>query len=227
MLPLIIGGVLLLALIYGPSLWVRRVMARHRTPTDRYPGTGAELARHLLKRLDLPQVTVESTEQGDHYDPMAKAVRLSPDNHDGRHLTAVTVAAHEVGHALQDAIGYQPLVWRTRLARIASRAQRVGGFLLLAIPILLILTRVPASALMLLVAGLASVGLAVLVHLITLPTEFDASFRRALPLLESGYLKPEDRPAARRILAAAALTYVAAALMSVFNIWVWLRMLLR
>lgn len=227
MLPLILAGVLLLALIYGPSLWVRRVMARYRTPEDRYPGTGGEFARHLLKRLQLDHVGVEATEQGDHYDPMQKMVRLSPENYQGRHLTAVTVAAHEVGHALQDAIGYKPLVWRTQLAVFAARAQRLGGFLLLAIPLLLILTRVPASAVMLLVAGLASVGLAVLVHLITLPTEFDASFRRALPLLEAGYLKPEDRPAARRILTAAALTYVAAALMSVFNIWVWLRMLLR
>lgn len=227
MVPLIVGGLLLLALIYGPSLWVRRVMARYRTPEDRYPGTGAEFAGHLLKRLQLDHVRVESTEQGDHYDPMEKVVRLSPANHDGKHLTAVTVAAHEVGHALQDAIGYQPLMWRTRLAVFAAKAQRFGGFLLLAIPVLLILTRVPASAVMLLAAGLGSVGLAVLVHLITLPTEFDASFRRALPLLEAGYLKPEDEPAARRILTAAALTYVAAALMSVFNIWVWLRMLLR
>ncbi len=223
---LAIAGLVLLVLIYGPSLWVRRVMARYHSPRDRYPGTGAELARDLLRRLDLAHVRVEETGSGgDHYDPAERAVRLGPENYSGRSLTAVSVAAHEVGHAIQHADGYQPLRWRTRLVRFSHAAQRLGAVLLLAAPVMMVATRAPAAGLLFLAGGGLTMGSAVVVHLVTLPTEVDASFRRALPLLEAGYLKPEDTPAARRILTAAAFTYVAAALASLLNVWVWLRLL--
>lgn len=221
---LILAGVILVAASV-PGLWVRWVMHRYHRPADRYEGTGAELARHLLERLELSEIRVEKTQQGDHYDPLAQCVRLSRDNHDGRSLTAVTVAAHEVGHAVQDAMGYRPLYWRTHLARWASAGQRMGVALLLGLPVLLALTRSPALLVPMVALGLGGLAMGVLVHLVTLPTELDASFRRALPLLEAGYLRPEDRPHARRILRAAALTYVAAAAMSLLNIWLWLRLL--
>ena len=91
--------VILLACVYLPGLWVRRIMRKYAAPEDRYreQGTGAELARHLLDRFDLANVKVEETEIGDHYDPEAQAVRLTPDNFGKHSLTAVTVAAHEVG----------------------------------------------------------------------------------------------------------------------------------
>ncbi|MGD2173665.1 MAG: zinc metallopeptidase, partial [Gammaproteobacteria bacterium] len=83
-----------IALIYGPQLWVRWVLNRHnRLPESNFPGTGGELARHLLDRYDLKEVSVEITDLGDHYDPMARAVRLTRDKHDGKTLTAITVAA--------------------------------------------------------------------------------------------------------------------------------------
>jgi len=88
--------------IFGPQLWTRRVFAKHATPRPDFPGTGAELARHLLNRFDMQHVKVEPTETGDHYDPVIKAVRLTPHIFDGKSLTAITVAAHEVGHAIQD-----------------------------------------------------------------------------------------------------------------------------
>lgn len=216
---------LLLALAFGPSLWVRKVMARYQQPEDRYPGTGAQLAAHLLRRLDLDHVRVEESEIGDHYDPVDRVVRLSPRNYHGRSLTAVTVAAHEVGHAVQDGFGYAPLHWRFRLVKLSRYAQMIGAGLLIAMPVILAITRAPSAGGILMVAVLLSMGSAVLVHLITLPTELDASFRRAMPLLEAGYLKPEDQPHARRILLAAALTYVAAALMGLFSVWAWLRIL--
>ena len=96
---IVVMVVLLLALVFGPGLWVRRVIERYSDPPDRYAGTGAQLARFLLNKLGMQHVAVESTDQGDHYDPAAKAVRLTPDKYDGRSLTAITVAAHEVGHA--------------------------------------------------------------------------------------------------------------------------------
>lgn len=215
------------AVIFLPQLWVKRVLKRYQQPADRYQGSGAELARHLLDRLGLEGVGVEQTEPGsDHYDPEARMVRLSPENHDSASLTAITVAAHEVGHAIQHADGYRPLVWRTQLVRGLQRWQRVGVILLALMPVAILALRLPRAGLVLLVIGLATLASGIVVHLMTLPTEIDASFRRALPLLEKGgYLRPGDRPHARRILTAAALTYVASSLMGLVNFWWWLRIL--
>ena len=219
---------ILLGAVFGPGLWVRRVMERYSRPEDRYRVTGAELARELLHGLGLGHVRVEVTEAGDHYDPDAETVRLSPAHHGGRSLTAVTVAAHEVGHAVQHAAGYGPLLWRQRLVRATRRTQQLGPGLLMAAPVVAGLTRAPGVALLMVLGGLLSIGSAILVHLVTLPTEWDASFRRAMPLLErSGHLYPGDRFHARRILTAAALTYVAQSLASLLNFWTWFRMLVR
>lgn len=220
--------VVLLALVFGPGLWVRHVMRRYSEPADRYPGTGAELVRHLAAELDLPQLRVEQTELGDHYDPEEKVVRLTPDKYNGRSLTAITVAAHEVGHALQDRDGYGPLRWRSRLVKSMRGAERLGAALLMASPFLGLLTRAPAAGLLLFVGGLLTLASSTLVHLVTLPTEFDASFGRALPVLErANILKPVDRPHARRLLTAAAFTYVAASLMSLLNIARWWALIRR
>lgn len=218
---------LLLAAVFGPSLWARAILRRYSSHREDFPGTGGELARHLLDRFEMSDVRVEETKQGDHYDPRAKAVRLSPENLTGKSLTAVTVAAHEVGHAVQDHRGYAPLHLRTRLVGLAQGAEKLGALLLMVMPFAAMLTRAPSAGLLMLLGGLLSFGTAVLVHLITLPVELDASFRRALPVLASGYLRPEDRPAARRILTACALTYVAGSLASMLNLWRWIAILRR
>ena len=216
------------ALVFGPAIWVSRVLDRYSTPADRYPGTGGELARHLLDKHGLQAVTVETTDQGDHYDPGAKAVRLSDDKFGGRSLTAITVAAHEVGHALQDHDGYAPLHLRTRLVKATRGIEKVGAGVLMVAPFLGLVTRVPAIGLITFGAGLLTLGTSALVHFITLPTEFNASFARALPMLdEHRVLKPVDKPHARRLLMAAALTYVSASLMSLLNIARWLAILRR
>ena len=225
---LLILAVLLLALVFGPSLWVQWVMRRYQAPENRYPGTGAELARHLARRLALNDVTVEETDGGDHYDPSDKTVRLSSRNYHGRSLTAVTVAAHEVGHALQHGDGYRPLQFRTQLVEGSALLQKLGAGMLMAAPFVALLTRAIPSSALLFLGGLLSLGTATVVHLATLPVEFDASFGRALPIMEQGgYLKPEDRPHARRLLRAAALSYVAASLMSLLNIARWWAILRR
>ena len=220
--------VLLLALVFGPGLWVRRVMERYSDPPDRYSGTGAQLARFLLDKLGMQHVKVESTDEGDHYDPAAKVLRLTPDKYDGRSLTAITVAAHEVGHAIQDHQDYGPLRWRSYLVRVAQPVQRVGAGALMVAPFIGALTRAPSIGIIMFLAGFLTLATSTLVHLATLPTEFDASFRRALPLLdEQRVLKKVDRPHARRLLTAAALTYVSASLMSLLNIARWWAILRR
>jgi len=225
---LLLPFVLILLLIFGPGWWVRNVMSRYSSPADRYEGTGGELARYLLDRLDLKHVKVEETAEGDHYDPQEKAVRLTNDKLNGRSLTAVTVAAHEVGHALQDKDGFAPLKLRSRLVTMTRPVQRLGAGILMAAPFIGMLTRAPSISLLMIAGGMMSLGASTVVHLVTLPTEWDASFRRALPMLEHGeILHPVDLPHARRLLTAAALTYVAASLASLLNIARWWALLRR
>jgi Zn-dependent membrane protease YugP len=218
--------ILMIGLSIVPTLWVRAVMDRHSVERSDFPGTGGELARHLLDEMNLGDVKVERVLKGDHYDPQAKAVRLSAKTYDGRSLTAVVVAAHEVGHAMQDATDYKPLKARTRLAKTAMIVERVGSVVMLAAPVFAGIIRHPAGALIPMGAGFAILSMSVVVHLMTLPVEYDASFGRALPVLKAGrYIPDRDMPAARTILRAAAFTYVAAAFMSLINIARWLRVL--
>ena len=217
-----------LMLIYGPQLWVQWVLNRYNHDAEEnFPGTGGELARHLLDRYDLQEIKVEVTEAGDHYDPMTRAVRLTRDKFDGKTLTAITVAAHECGHAFQHAAGEPMFILRTRLAGISIVAQRVGSFLLFAAPFSVLITKLPAAALLNLSGAFLIMGFAVVMHLLTLPVEIDASFNKALPLLSSGYLSQQQMPAARSILRAAAWTYVAASLATLLNFWRWLAILRR
>lgn len=225
---LLLPFLLLFALVFGPGWWVRNVMSRYSSPEDRYDGTGGELARYLLDSNDLHHVRVEETDKGDHYDPIEKVIRLTPEKLNGRSLTAVTVAAHEVGHAIQDAVGFAPLKIRTQLITLTRPVERLGAGILMAAPLIGILTRAPMVSLLMMLGGFMSLGTATLVHLVTLPTELDASFMRAMPILEKGnILKPVDLPHARRLLKAAALTYLSASLASLLNIARWWTLLKR
>jgi Zn-dependent membrane protease YugP len=226
----LIAGLLLFAAILLPGFWVKRILQKYSKPADRYleQGTGAALARHLLDRFELADVGVEETDMGDHYDPQSRKVRLTPDNYSGHSLTAVTVATHEVGHALQHARGELLFDYRQRLVRAAMAGERVGSLLLVGAPIIAMLTKVPQAGLVMLLLAVGTMALGTLVHLVTLPVELDASFNKALPILADGaYLRDGDLPHARRILKAAALTYVAGSLASLLNLGRWLVILRR
>ncbi len=210
---------LVLAVIFLPQWWVRHVLARHQVERPDLGGTGAELARLLLDKADLRHVKVELTQDGDHYDPVDEVVRLSLPHHDGRSVAALAVAAHEVGHALQHANGDRVFALRGRLAPGVVWFERLAQVVFFSIPLLGALARSPilAGLQIALVVGLMASRL--IVHLVTLPVEMDASFRRALPILQAGRFVPEaDLPAARQVLKAAALTYVSAALLSLVDI---------
>lgn len=216
--------ILLIGLIFGPQFWVRQTMARYAEERPDFPGSGGELAQHLITELGLDGVKLEKTDGGDHYSPADKTVRLSPGNFDGRSVTAAAVAAHEVGHALQHRDSFAPLIMRQRLVGHAVTIEKVGSILLLATPFVFALTRAPSVLVFELLAGLAILASTIFVHLATLPTELDASYKRALPILEN-YLHPDDMPGARRVLKAAAFTYVAAALISLIDVARWIRIL--
>lgn len=223
----LLGSLILLAVVF-PQVWVRWVFARHSRELPTIPGKGGQLARHLLDRFELDGVKVEETERNrDHYDPSANAIRLGPENFHGRSLTAVAVAAHEVGHAIQFNRKEPVTHLRTRYLGTAHRLQRIGSALLLAMPLLFAIFRVPHAMLLTGVVGVATMFVSVAMYAAILPEEFDASFGKALPILEQGsYVSAAEMPAVRQILRAAAFTYVAGALADVLNLGRWL-MLLR
>jgi hypothetical protein len=137
------------------------------------------------------------------------------------------VAAHECGHAFQHAAAEPLFMMRTRLAKISVFAQRLGSLLLFAAPFIVLVTRLPSAAVFNISGAFLIMGFAIVMHLFTLPVEIDASFKKALPLLSSGYLTEKQVPAARSILRAAAWTYVAASLASLLNFWRWIALLRR
>ena len=221
----LILGILLVVLILGPQYWAKHVLQKYSGHREDIPGTGEELVKHLRKKFNLRHLKVESTEMGDHYDPTDKTVRLSKDNFDKRSLTAITVAAHEFGHALQDAKNYKPLNARTTMVRTA---QKLGGVALVIMPLIALTPAGARLALPLFLVVILSMLVNTVVHLVTLPVEFDASFGRALPILKEGqYINNNDYLAARKILTACALTYLASSLSGLLNFWRWLRMLRR
>jgi Zn-dependent membrane protease YugP len=223
---LVAGGLLVLAIVFGPQLWIRRVLAQHGGERPDFPGTGAELARHLLDEAGLQAVPVEETDKGDHYDPQSRTVRLLPQHYGGRSVSAVAVAAHEVSHAVQHARGEPSFARRVALVGRLIWVERVAGGMLLLAPIVFALVKSPVLLALEIAAGVALLGVRVVVHAVTLPVEFDASFGKALPVLERGrYLSDADMPAARSVLRAAAWTYVAAALMTLLDVARWFRII--
>jgi uncharacterized protein len=222
---IILGILALLALIFGPQYWVKSVMARHSAHRPDLPGSGGELARHLLDEAGLSDVGLEETPSGtDHYDPIDRVVRLSPENLTGRSVTAVAVAAHEVGHAVQHRDGDPFLVTRTQWAGGLAGLDKVAFWMLLSIPIIGIIIKSPAIAMLQVGAIIALMTGRVLMHVLTLPMEIDASFKRALPVLEQGgFLQAQDLSDARQVLKAAAGTYVASALATLLDVVRWIR----
>jgi Zn-dependent membrane protease YugP len=220
-------GILVAAAIFGPTLWVRWVMNHYGGDDPTIAGTGGELAEHLAKRFDI-EVSIEETALGDHYDPGERVVRLTASNFHGRSLTAIAVATHEMGHAVQHHLNDKRLAARTRLAPVVVTVARVSSGLMSAAPVFGLLLQHPVPFTLLAAVGLSGLIARALLHAVTLPTEWDASFGKALPILIKGrYIKPEDEAAVRRVLRAAALTYVAAALADVLNLFRWAAMLRR
>ncbi|MFK7993327.1 MAG: zinc metallopeptidase [Granulosicoccus sp.] len=225
----VFGVIGLFLLILGPQLWIRWVFFRYKADLEDLPGTGAELARHLLRRFEIEAVKVEETTPfSDHFDSEEAAVRLSPDNYHGRSLTAVAVAAHEVGHAIQWHRNEEIFKLRQRFIPLATKLQKAGLALLSLSPVIGIITRHPAGILAPLAGGALMAVCAAATYLIVLPEEWDASFNKALPVLTEGrYVSDAQLPAVKQILRAAALTYAAGALASILQLWRWLPLLLR
>ncbi|HQE62352.1 MAG TPA: zinc metallopeptidase [Candidatus Latescibacteria bacterium] len=177
--------------------------------------TGRAVATQILRQNMLNDVEVGhvSGHLSDHYDPTSKTVNLSHSNYASYSVASLAVAAHEVGHALQHAHGYQPVTWRSRLVPVANIGS-TAAFPLFFIGLLF----GKGLGLFFMDLGIALFLFALLFHIVTLPVEFNAS-KRALAILEdSGMLAADEIPGAKAVLRAAALTYVASATMALMNL---------
>lgn len=174
--------------------------------------TGAQAAREILRSAGVRDVEIELTRGflSDHYDPRSRVLRLSESVYSGNSIASVGVAAHEAGHAIQHAHGYMPLKLRSALVPISSLGSN------LAWPLLIIGVIFMAQSLIL--AGIVFFSLAVLFQIVTLPVEFNASSRALQALPASGILSDTEVTGARKVLSAAALTYVAAATAAILQL---------
>ncbi|MCT2537369.1 zinc metallopeptidase [Aquibacillus koreensis] len=209
-----LGGYLIyIALLMIIPLWAQsRVKSTYKkyakVATSSYM-TGAQVARKILDDNGLFSVTIEETKGtlSDHYDPRKKVVRLSTDNYHGHSMAAAAIAAHEVGHAIQDAEAYSFLRFRHALFPIASLGDKMSFILIIAGAIMGLMNLV--------LIGVVFMAFAVLFQLVTLPVEFDASNRAMGQLVSSGVIRNNEERQTKKVLNAAALTYVAAAMVAV------------
>ena len=205
------GGYLLVmivgALISGAAaLWVRSSYSKYSKQPSASGLTGAQTARMILDQNNLSNVKVEPVAGTltDHYDPRSKVVRLSENNFRGSSIAGVSVAAHEVGHAIQDASGYLPMKLRAGLFPLVAFSSQIW------LPLFFIGVFVGAPLFIQLAAILFGAVLAF--HVVTLPVEINASTRAYDLLTRYGLLSREEAEGTRRVLSAAAFTYIAAAL---------------
>ncbi|QDU74683.1 Putative neutral zinc metallopeptidase [Bremerella volcania] len=210
------------AIILGmlAQLWLRSAYAKAMKQAA--PLSGAAAARHILDAAGLQNVAIERVagHLSDHYDPRAKVLRLSPEVYGERTAASVGIAAHEAGHAIQDARNYAPLIIRN----MAVPAAQFGGnfsFILLFIG-LLISSSIPALGQGMIWGGIALFSCVVFFQLINLPVEFDASSRARGILIDMNIVPRDEMPAVRGVLNAAALTYVAGTLQSVMTLMYYL-----
>ncbi|WP_082686858.1 zinc metallopeptidase [Bacillus sp. FJAT-27445] len=174
--------------------------------------TGAEVAREILQSNGIYDVRIEEGRGflSDHYDPRAKAIRLSPDIYHGHSLAATAVAAHEVGHAIQDDQAYAFLRFRHALVPVANIGSNFAW--------VLILIGILANLQGMLLVGIAFMAAAVLFQVVTLPVEFNASSRAMDQVISLGIIRNEEERNTKKVLDAAALTYVAAAAVAVLEL---------
>ena len=199
----------------GASALVNSTMRKYSKVRNMRGLTGAEAARNILNREGLYNVQIEclNSDDGDHYDPRTDTVRLSYNNFNGTSVTAVSVAAHECGHAIQHQQGYVPLTLRSAIVPVANLGST------LAWPLILIgLFFTSNTGTFLIDLGILCFSFAVLFQLVTLPVEFNASHRALCILGEQGILSDSELPYTRKVLKAAALTYVASAAASILQL---------
>ena len=201
-----------LALVIVAQIWVKTSFGRYSKVYNRRGLTGRDAARLVLDQAGLQHVQIEmvSGRLTDHYDPRAQVIRLSPDVYGQPSIAAVGVAAHEAGHAVQHAVGYAGIKVRNAILPVSSYGPSVG--------VLILFLGAMFNFRALVWVGLLLFSFAFLFQLVTLPVEFNASRRALAVIKESGLLTEQERSGARKVLTAAAMTYVAAMLQALMTL---------
>jgi hypothetical protein len=182
--------------------------------------SGAEAADRVMQAAGVDGVGIQPVEGylSDHYDPRSKVLRLSPGVYQSQSLAALGIAAHEAGHAIQDARGYAPLGIRNALVPMANFGSQAAWFILFAGFAVAGFMHLPVLGAYLVYAGIAAFSLTVLFQLVNLPVEFDASRRAKIALVDGGLITADEERSVAKVLNAAALTYVAATLTSLLTL---------
>jgi len=209
-------------------MWVKRAYARASKVPTRSGMTGADAARRIMESSGIHGVDIEPVQGhlSDHYDPKHKVLRLSPEVYSGRSLAAVGIAAHETGHAIQDAKNYGPLMIRNGLVPMASTGSRLSmglifGGLMLDMFTRSSITQGTTLGGLLLYAGIGLFAVVVLFQIVNLPVEFNASTRARQVLLTNGIVTQEEDQVVANVLRAAAMTYVAATITAIAQLLYW------
>jgi Zn-dependent membrane protease YugP len=203
------------------AMGVKGTFARYSQVGTRAGLTGRDVAARILEDNGIHDVTIEPLPGNltDHYDPKQKVLRLSEAVYMNNSIAAQGVAAHEVGHAIQDAKGYAPLKFRSGWVPIASTGSNISIFVIIAAFLLGGASTVIGTNLAWL--GILLFGTTTVFTLVTLPVEFDASHRALVTLEHGGYMTPDELAGARKVLNAAAMTYVAAFVTSLLTLLYW------
>ena len=213
---------LILFLYLSPIIWFNFVFKKNDKILENMPFNGLEFGKLILKEKGLSDVTIESTMKGDHYDPNEKKVRVKQDRLDNKSITAISVVCHEIGHAIQHNENYKPLERRQILVKNTAWVSKLGGAILyIGLPMLFATGSFPIIRGVLILV-LLSIITSVLIHLITLDVEIDASFNKALPILRDK-IDSHYHEECRSVLRAAAYTYVIGSLQSFISLrYIWL-----
>lgn len=214
---IIVGPALILSIV--AQIWVKRAFGKYSQVATSGRQSGAQVAEQIVSAAGLG-VRVERVTGflSDHYDPRSRVLRLSPEVFDGRSVSAVGVAAHEAGHALQHAKGYLPLQWRTAMVPITTISSNLAWPLLMIGFIIMSASGATGLGQQLVLGGIVLFSAAVVFQLITLPVEFDASRRAVAVLRGHGMVTTAELGGVQKVLTAAAMTYVAAAAAAVLQL---------
>ena len=203
--------------LFLPSIWVNYVLRKNNNPLPDMPFTGKELGHKILQENNLDNVLIEPIKQIDHYNPLEKKVNISEDKLYKKSITSIAVVAHEIGHAIQDKENYKPLLLRQKLIEKTKIFQRLGSFLLIiGLPSIFAISKSPFITFLAAIIIMGCLSTNVLIHLITLPVETNAS-SRALKILKK-YVPNENMRQCRSVLRAAAFTYLAQSIVSIFRL---------
>ena len=211
-----------LGLIYLPDLWIKYNFKKNNKIFQDMPFSGKELGEKILEENNIKEIPINSIKDlpigSCHYDPEKKEINISESIYNRKSITSLAVIVHEIGHAIQDKENSKLLNLRISLIKKTNLLQKIGSLvLIIGVPSIFALTKSPFIVLLITLIIIASFSTNLLIHLITLPTEIDASFRKALPILNK-YVPKENIKQCRSVLTAAALTYLAVSIRSIINL---------